>query len=305
MRPAGADVSKTRRGLGDNLLARGQGTNVREVLSHLAVTPEGGAERLQEIPLAAIEPSPFQPRSSFDPERLQELADSLKAGGLLQPIVVRPRPDGRYELLAGERRWRAAKLAGFAAVPARVRDVDDATAATIALTENLARQDLSAFDAARGLAALRGTLAARGDGASVRELARVVGWSKSKVDRALQIADGVPADLLERAGRPVPSWDSVPESALLSVAKAATPAEKRRVLRQAVGRDVAERATTARGVKGQHGTPAPFDVTERADRLTLELRRRPAELTPAQARALLERLAPLLKVLHHRAKAAR
>jgi ParB family transcriptional regulator, chromosome partitioning protein len=109
---------------------------------------------LERIPLDLIQPNPRQPRGSFDDQGLTELAESLKANGLLQPVLVRPLPGGGYELIAGERRWRAARLAGLERVPAIVRAIDDSQRLELALIENLAREDLNPVEAARACAVL-------------------------------------------------------------------------------------------------------------------------------------------------------
>ncbi len=93
----------------------------RGLAAILAVTPREDAEELRHVPLELIDPSPHQPRRSFDEEQLLGLAESIKARGVLQPVLVRPLPGGRYELVAGERRWRAAQRAGLDRVPAVVR----------------------------------------------------------------------------------------------------------------------------------------------------------------------------------------
>jgi len=107
------------------------------------------------IAIDDINPSPFQPRRQFAQEALAELADSIGRQGLLQPVVVRARPQGGYELIAGERRWRAARLAGLTSVPAIVKTVSDAEASALALIENMQREDLNAIEEAMGLARLR------------------------------------------------------------------------------------------------------------------------------------------------------
>src|ERR1041384_2369212 len=104
--------------------------------------PFAGGEP-KKRPMGAIAPNPFQPRRSFDETQLKELADSIAASGLLQPVIVRARPEGRYELIAGERRWRAAQRLGWSRIPAVVRDVDDRALLTLALIENLQRDALS------------------------------------------------------------------------------------------------------------------------------------------------------------------
>lgn len=104
---------------------------------------------LRELPLSSVKPNPYQPRTRMDEAELTDLASSMNASGLLQPVVVRPR-DGGFELIAGERRWRAAQQLGWAKIPAVVKEVDDRTLLTLALIENLQRDDLSPIDEAAG-----------------------------------------------------------------------------------------------------------------------------------------------------------
>jgi len=104
---------------------------------------------LRELPMTSVRPNPFQPRTRIDEAELTDLANSMQASGLLQPVIVRPR-DGGYELIAGERRWRAAERLGWPRISAIVREVDDRTLLTLALVENLQRDDLSPIDEAAG-----------------------------------------------------------------------------------------------------------------------------------------------------------
>jgi len=159
-------VSRRRSGLGRGLDA-------------LLPAPEGG-ERLVRIPLALIEVGSVQPRSRFDEAALEELAASIREKGLLQPVVVRPKGDG-YELVAGERRFRAAQRAGLTELPAIVRELDDRAALELALVENLQREDLSPVEEARGYARLSEM------GLSHEEIARRVGKSRSAVTNALRL----------------------------------------------------------------------------------------------------------------------
>jgi ParB family chromosome partitioning protein len=121
-----------------------------------AILPSTKAQdaELERIPLELIQPNPRQPRGSFDEQGLTELAESLKANGLLQPVLVRPLPGGGYELIAGERRLRAARLAGLERLPAIVRSTEESQRLELALIENLAREDLNPIEAARACAAL-------------------------------------------------------------------------------------------------------------------------------------------------------
>ncbi|MCW3040304.1 MAG: ParB/RepB/Spo0J family partition protein, partial [Solirubrobacterales bacterium] len=121
-----------------------------------AIAAAAGAQdtQLRELPVDAVRPNPSQPRKQFDGEALQALADSLGERGVLQPVLVRPVAGGSYELVAGERRWRAAQLAGLKTLPAIVQDRDDARTLEDALIENMAREDLNPVEEARAVAAL-------------------------------------------------------------------------------------------------------------------------------------------------------
>jgi len=136
---------------------------------------------LRELPVTAIQPNPFQPRREFDPTALAELAASIEASGLLQPVLVRTSATG-YELVAGERRWRAVQQLGWARVPAVVRDVDDRALLTLALIENLQRDDLSPMDEARGYDRLQ-----REFQVSQGEVARLVGRNRATVANSLRL----------------------------------------------------------------------------------------------------------------------
>jgi ParB family transcriptional regulator, chromosome partitioning protein len=132
---------------------RGMGRGLDAILSVAA--SEGHHEELRNVPVELISPNSSQPRRRFDEQPLAALAGSLKERGVLQPVLVRPQVDGRYELIAGERRWRAAKMAGITQVPAIVRrHDDDAASLEIALVENMVREDLNPVEEARACAAL-------------------------------------------------------------------------------------------------------------------------------------------------------
>ena len=136
---------------------------------------------LREIPLAEIAPNPFQPRRAFDPAALEDLKRSLASTGLLQPVVVRELESG-YQLVAGERRWRAAKALGWKRIPAVVRDVDDRTLLTLALVENLQRASLSPIDEAEGYERLSSEF-----GLSHSDIAERVGRDRSTVANAIRL----------------------------------------------------------------------------------------------------------------------
>jgi len=135
------------------------GRNLSSMLSQstlkhaLQEKPAGtaGAETLRTLPVDAITPGPYQPRSIFDEGRLNELADSIREQGVIQPVIVRAVPEGGYELIAGERRWRAAQLAAVEDIPAIVREVSNEVAVAMALVENIQREDLNPIEEARAL----------------------------------------------------------------------------------------------------------------------------------------------------------
>jgi ParB family chromosome partitioning protein len=135
---------------------------------------------LKELPVGNVVPNPYQPRTHVDEETLIELTLSIEASGLLQPVVVRPR-DGRYELIAGERRWRAVQRLGWPKIPAVVRDVDDKTLLTLALIENLQRDDLNAIDVAAGYQRLSDEFKL-----AHAEIARLVGRNRSTIANLLR-----------------------------------------------------------------------------------------------------------------------
>jgi len=130
---------------------KGMGRGLAAILS---VAPKGDSEELRQVPTDLIDPNPSQPRSAFEQEDLLALAESVRARGVLQPVLVRPLASGRYELIAGERRWRAARMAELATIPAMVRHHDDAASLELALIENMAREDLNPVEQARACAAL-------------------------------------------------------------------------------------------------------------------------------------------------------
>ena len=144
----------------------------------------GDAAELVQLRVADISPNARQPRRRFEPEATAGLAESLKHQGMLQPVVVRPRAAGGYELIAGERRWRAAKEAGLESVPALVRPADDRDSLLLALVENVARENLSAVEEARAYAALIDEF-----GLTAAEVASRVGRSPSSVSNRLRLLE--------------------------------------------------------------------------------------------------------------------
>ncbi len=158
-----------------------------------AILPESGPGEpfYREVPIELISPNPGQPRTEIDSASISALAESIAAVGVIQPLVVRALPDGRYELIAGERRWRAAREAGLELVPALLRDESEADRLQTALIENVAREELNPVDEARACASLVDDL-----GVSKEELARRLGRTRPAISNLIRILD-LPDEVLE------------------------------------------------------------------------------------------------------------
>jgi ParB family transcriptional regulator, chromosome partitioning protein len=174
-----------------NAPRRGLGRGLEVLVGGL----EAGAPELLELPVESIHPNARQPRKRFDAEAGSGLAESVRRQGVIQPVLVRPRAAGGYEIVAGERRWRAARQAGHAAIPAVVREADDRDTLLLGLIENVAREQLTPVEEARAYAVLLDEFAL-----SLGDVADRVGRSKSSVSnrvRLLELPDDV-LDMLER-----------------------------------------------------------------------------------------------------------
>jgi ParB family transcriptional regulator, chromosome partitioning protein len=170
---------------------RGMGRGLEAILSASSSTAKGSEEELRELPVDLISPNPNQPRRRFDEETLTALAGSLGERGVLQPVLVRPKAGGTYELVAGERRWRAARIAGLESIPALVRPRADAEALELALIENMAREDLNPIEEARACAALVEEL-----GLTREEVGRRVGRGRVAVTNLMRLLD-LPDEVIE------------------------------------------------------------------------------------------------------------
>lgn len=159
-------------GLGRGLDALFADNSIEEIASTSAV----------KLKIMDIEPNRDQPRKIFDEDALTELADSIAKHGVIQPLLVRPMPDGSYQLVAGERRWRASRMAGLTEVPVVIKELSDDEAMALALIENLQREDLNAIEEAQGIKALMDTLSLTQDEAAER-----VGKSRPAVANALRL----------------------------------------------------------------------------------------------------------------------
>ena len=180
-------MSVKKRGLGRGLDALlGAGKTVQSPGAEERQSSENGAATtdapLRELPVDLIQRGKYQPRRDMDPESLRELADSIVAQGVMQPIVVRPISDQKFEIIAGERRWRATQLAGLDVIPAVIRDVSDQAAIAMALIENIQREDLNPIEEAASLQRLQ-----REFDLTQQEVATAVGKSRSTVANLLRL----------------------------------------------------------------------------------------------------------------------
>jgi len=171
---------------------RGLGRGLEALLGPKAAAtapPEAQpGERLRQIPVKQLQPGKYQPRMGMDPAKLSELAESIKAQGVIQPIVVRELSPGKFEIVAGERRWRASQEAGLADVPVVVRDLDDRTVIAMALIENIQREDLNPLEEAQSLQRLIGEFSL-----THAEAAEAVGRSRAAVSNLLRLLELPPA----------------------------------------------------------------------------------------------------------------
>lgn len=187
-------MTKKKLGKGlDALLSRPTSGPKKSALEPDGSTMQSAAHVLAEIAIADIKPSPFQPRREFSAEALDELAASIQHHGVLQPVVVRALPQGGFELIAGERRWRAAQQAGLQTIPVVQRDVSDREASAFALIENIQRENLNVVEEALGLSRLRSEFEL-----TQQELAEVVGKSRAAIANSLRLLNlgSVARDLL-------------------------------------------------------------------------------------------------------------
>ena len=243
-----------------------------------AILPDAGGEgagELRELPVELVKPNPNQPRTKIDPEALAGLASSIEANGVIQPLLVRPLADGSYELIAGERRWRAAQEAGLAKVPAVVRDQERAERLQAAVIENMVREDLNPVDEARACAALVDEL-----GLSKEELARRVGRSRPTISNLIRLLD-------------------LPDEALELLEGGKLSAGHGRALLAAEGNDIRRRLArdTVRG---------GWSVRELENRVKLasqpKKRARPSPLSPEEAEAIQAAADELESVIGHEVK---
>jgi ParB family transcriptional regulator, chromosome partitioning protein len=218
-------------------------------------SPLRGESGTDEVPVAALEPNPFQPRSALDPVRLAELAASIRESGIVQPILVR-RVGARYQIIAGERRWRAAQQVGLATVPVTVRDVPDERLLEMALVENIQRQELTPLEEAQAFHRLQEEFRL-----TQEEVARRVGRERSTIANTLRLLR-LPRELRELLGQG--RLDAGHARALLALDRAEDQV--------ALGREVARKGLSVRAVERQVAllreprarTPARRDANTRS-----------------------------------------
>ena len=247
-------MSVKKRGLGRGLDAllgashAGQGADINEGEEATGAAPAAGDDKtLKELPVDLVQRGKYQPRNDIDPESLQELADSIKAQGVMQPIVVRPVSDRKYEIIAGERRWRATQLAGLDVIPAVIRDVSDETAIAMALIENIQREDLNPIEEAASLQRLQ-----REFDLTQQEVATAVGKSRSTVANLLRLMS-----LQDDVRRLVEHGDL--EMGHARALLALEGADQSQAARTVVGRGMSVRQTEAlvRNLLAQKTSPPP------------------------------------------------
>ena len=241
----------------------------------LEVLVGGAAEtELAHLPVETIHPNPRQPRKRFDGETTTALAESIRTQGLVQPVVVRPRAGGGFELIAGERRWRAAREAGLPAVPALVREADDRDTLLLGLVENVAREQLSAVEEARAYALLIDEF-----DLSLGDLSERVGKAKPTVSNRLRLLE-LPDDVLALVER-----GDLTEGHARAVLAVPDQDGRRRLARQIVRRGMsvraAERAARWAGARTKPRRAARIDpaLAERARKAAERATGFPARLT--------------------------
>jgi ParB family chromosome partitioning protein len=207
---------------------------------------------LAHVAVSDVHPNPKQPRRSFDDDAVGGLAESLKAQGLIQPVVVRPRLQGGYELIAGERRWRAAREAGLETIPAVVREADDRDTLLLALVENVAREDLSPVEEARAYAVLIDEF-----GLSLGDVAERVGKAKPTVSNRVRLLE-LPDDVLALLG-----GDGLSEGHARAILAVPDDEGRRRlakrIVREGLSVRAAERAARDAGARSRARRPAAVD----------------------------------------------
>ena len=223
-------------------------------------------ESMREIAVASLQPGRYQPRTRMDDASLAQLADSVRARGVIQPIVVRPVDGGQYEILAGERRWRAARMAGLERIPAVVREVPDEAALGIGLIENIQREDLNPIEEANGLKRLIDEFKLTHD-----EVAQAIGRSRAGVTNLLRLLELAAAvQEMVQDGR----IDMGHARALVALPKARQVELAQRIAQQGLSVRDAERLVQAASSAPRGGRPSAARLDADSRRLQEELSER-------------------------------
>ncbi len=229
-------------------------------------------ETLAQLPVSALRPGKYQPRTRMDEASLAELAESIRARGVIQPIVVRPVNDSEYEILAGERRWRAAKIANLERIPAVIREVPDEAALGIGLIENIQREDLNPIEEASGLKRLIDEFSLTHE-----EVARAIGRSRTGVTNLLRLLELAPAvQALVQDG----SIDMGHARALLALSKA----RQLELAHQIVEKGLSVRDTERLVQEASHAPKAGHRAVARLDPDSRRLQEELSESLGAQVR---------------------
>ncbi len=231
---------------------KGLGKGLGALMGDWAEDTPVGKSPYQFLPIHKVEPNPGQPRQDFDPEELQALAESIATHGIIQPLTVRELPNGYYQIIAGERRWRAARLAELSEVPAVIIDADDKKTMELALIENLQRQDLNPVEEALGYQVLMD-----GYGLTQEEAAKQVGKSRPAVANALRLLNLCP-EVLEQVRSGKLSAGHARAVLSLKTAKAQKEAAQKIV---ALGLSVRQAELLCKNMEKTPKKPATNDVT--------------------------------------------
>ncbi len=239
-------MAQKKRGLGRGLDAL---LGSKEVAASQSGKQKTEQATLQQLDIEKIRPGQYQPRSAMDAAKLRELADSIKAQGIVQPIVVRPLAAGQYEIIAGERRWRAAQIAELSQVPVVIKDVDDRQTIAMALIENIQREDLNPLEEASALQRLIGEF-----DLTHQQAAEAVGRSRAAVSNLLRLLELHPKVKEYVDDR---SLDMGHARCLLAVDKQEQPAVAAEIIRKGLSVRQAEALVRNWQRRGDEQAPAP------------------------------------------------
>ena len=229
-----------------------------------------------EIPIEELAPGQYQPRKRMHKDTLEELSDSIKQQGILQPIVVRKQASGLYEIVVGERRWRAAQLAGLETIPSIIKDINNSQAARMSLIENLQREDLNAMDQARGLQRLQMEF-----NLSQEDLGRAVGKSRSSITNLLR---------LTKLSQEV---QKMLEQGMIEMGHARALLSLKEENQAALARDIVKRKLSVREVEGlvskDNITTKPKEHADKKDPNTKQVEREISEAIGARTEIIIRK----------------